>query len=83
MRRLAKQRILHIIVLFVSLMIHGIVRGLFVHQNSDKIYWQGTYRAVFSLLPRWSFTGLFHRSILPAFKILLIENYSGAEYIFE
>jgi hypothetical protein len=43
---------------FVSLMMHGTARELFVHKNSDTIYLQGTYRAVFSLLPPWS-TGLF------------------------
>jgi hypothetical protein len=37
MRRPAKQWIIHVGVLFVSLMFHGIVRGLFVHQSSNKI----------------------------------------------
>jgi hypothetical protein len=43
------RRILQIVVLLVALVFRGIARGLFVHQNSDKIYQQGAYwyRAVF------------------------------------
>jgi hypothetical protein len=43
---------------FVSLMMHGTAREIFVHKNSDTIYLQGAHRAVFSLLTPWS-TGLF------------------------
>jgi hypothetical protein len=51
---------------------------LLVHQNSNKICWQGAHRAVFSLLPPWLFTGHFHRSILlSAFRTLLWKLLSG------
>jgi hypothetical protein len=39
-------------------MMHGAVRELFVHENSDMICLQGACRAVFFLLLPWS-TGLF------------------------
>lgn len=50
------KRILHVVVLVLSLRIHGIVRGLFGHQKCDTIYLQCTYhRSVFSLLPPSSY----------------------------
>jgi hypothetical protein len=40
-------------------MMHGTARELFVHEDSNAIYLQGSAcRAVFSLLPPW-LTGLF------------------------
>jgi hypothetical protein len=74
---LSKTTDFHIVVLFVSLMINCIGRELLLYQNSDKISWQGAYRAVLPCCRHGRFTGLFHRSIMSNFKILLRKLLKG------